>query len=210
VHDAALADLQAKACADAESVCGPGRADLSGCWGYKAYKLKYSIHLVHPDRFFLNHEAAVPMPAIAKSLGADPAVYNRNQLFKFPSQTKRGDPRVQKIITGYFNEHILTAFFDVGATQVTLEDTPPPAPGATRRKVAKTAKAAGAAKAPLAPWINQEAPILDDWAMSSPALDTLRLNRHSTEPQHRLSRGIRYMFMGWARHRVISFDNYLQ
>ncbi len=31
VHDAALADLQAKACADAESVCGPGRAVLSGC-----------------------------------------------------------------------------------------------------------------------------------------------------------------------------------
>jgi hypothetical protein len=30
VHDAALADLQAKACADAESVCGPGRAVLSG------------------------------------------------------------------------------------------------------------------------------------------------------------------------------------
>ncbi len=29
VHDAALADLQAKACADAESVCGPGRAVLS-------------------------------------------------------------------------------------------------------------------------------------------------------------------------------------
>jgi hypothetical protein len=29
VHDAALADLQAKACADAESMCRPGRAVLS-------------------------------------------------------------------------------------------------------------------------------------------------------------------------------------
>ena len=29
VHDAALADLQAKACFDAESGCGPGRAVLS-------------------------------------------------------------------------------------------------------------------------------------------------------------------------------------
>jgi hypothetical protein len=32
-HDAALSDLQVKGCADAGSVCGPGRAIFSGCWG---------------------------------------------------------------------------------------------------------------------------------------------------------------------------------
>ncbi len=46
--------------------------------------------------------------------------------------------------------------------------------------------------------------------MSSPALETLRLVRHSTEPPYRLSRGICYMLMGWTRHRDISFDDYLQ
>jgi len=78
VHDAALAGLQAKACADAERVCGPGRAVLSDSWGVKGPKVKYNIHLVRPDRFFINQAAAVPMSAIAKSLGADPNVYGRN------------------------------------------------------------------------------------------------------------------------------------
>ncbi len=92
VHAVALADLQAKACADVESVCGPGRAVLSGCWGHKDDKVKFLIHLVRLDRYFTNHETALPMPAIAKSLGADPTVYNRNQLFKFPNQSKRNGP----------------------------------------------------------------------------------------------------------------------
>jgi hypothetical protein len=46
--------------------------------------------------------------------------------------------------------------------------------------------------------------------MSSPALETLRLVRHNTEPPNRLSRGIRYMLMGWALHLDINFDDYLQ
>ncbi len=95
MHDAALAELQAKACADADSVGEPGRAVLSGCWGHKADKVKYSINLVRPYRYFLNHEASMPMPVITKSLGTDPFVYSRNQIFKFPNQSKRGDPRVQ-------------------------------------------------------------------------------------------------------------------
>ena len=147
MHDAALADLQAKACADAESVCGPGRAVLSGCWGRKADKVKYSIHLVRPDRFFANQEAAKPMRGGASSLGADEAPYGRNQLFKLPNQSKRDDPRVQTLITGELKEHILTAFFDTQATEMTLERTPP-APGAIH---SKAAKAAALVKAPLAP-----------------------------------------------------------
>ncbi len=103
----------------------------------------------------------------------------------------------------------MTAIFDTQATKMTLERTPP-APGVVSSKAAKAAGTAGTAKAPLAPWTDQEAPIPDDWAMSSPALETLRPVRHSTEPPHRLSRGIRYMLMGWARHRDISFDDYLQ
>jgi len=91
---------------------------------------------------------------------------------------------------------------------MTLERTPP-APGVVRNKATKAAGAAGAAKAPLATWIDQEAPIPDDWAMSSPALETLCLVRHITEPPHRLSRGIRYMLMDWARHRNISLDDFL-
>jgi hypothetical protein len=207
VHDAALSDLQAKACADAVSVCGPGRAVLSGSWGVKHDKVKYSVHLVRPDRYFPNHEASMPMPAIAKSLGADPNVYGRNQLFKLPKQSKLRDSRVQNLITGDIKEHILTAFFDTQASEMTLEDTPPPAPGATRRKAAKAASL----KVPLAPWIDQEAPIPEDWAMSSPALETLRLIRHNTDAGHRLTRTIRYMIMGWCRHRDgVSFDDFLQ
>ena len=78
MHNTALADLQANACTDAESVCRPGRAVLSDSWGVKVPKVKYNIHLVRPDRFFINQAAAVPMSAIAKSLGADPNVYGRN------------------------------------------------------------------------------------------------------------------------------------
>jgi len=163
VHDAALADLQAKACADAESVCGPGRAVLSGSWGVKGAKVKYSIHLVRPDRFFINHAAAVPMSAIAKSLGADPNVYGRNQLFKFPNQSKLRDSRVQNLLNGEFKDHVVTAGFDAGATEMNLR--PPPTPTRIRRNAA----AAAVVRAPLAPWPDQEAPIPDDWAHELPA-----------------------------------------
>jgi hypothetical protein len=99
----------------------------------------------------------------------------------------------------------LTAFFDTQATEIALEYTPPPAPGATRKKAAKPASV----KVPLAPCKDQEAPIPDDWAMSFPTLENLRLIRHSTEPPNRLSRGIRYMLMDRARHRDISLDAFL-
>ncbi len=98
------------------------------------------------------------MPTIAKSLGADLAVYNRNQIFKLSNQSKRGEPRVNSVITGEFKESILTAFFDIQATEMTLEDAHPPAPGATRRMAPK----ATLVKVPLAPWIDQDAPIPDD------------------------------------------------
>jgi hypothetical protein len=42
-HDRALLELQAKAVADAESVCGPGRAVLSGSWGKKSPKNETDI-----------------------------------------------------------------------------------------------------------------------------------------------------------------------
>ena len=77
-------------------MCGPGRAVLSGCGGVKDDKVKYIIHLVRPDRFFANHAAAVPLATIAKSFGADYAVYIRNQIFMLPNQSKRKDPRVEK------------------------------------------------------------------------------------------------------------------
>ena len=89
-------ELHVKAVADAESVCGPGRAVLSGSWGQQkiikdketneviAKKIKYSLHLVRPDRFFRDQAAAMSMRAIAASLGADERPYNRNQTFKLP------------------------------------------------------------------------------------------------------------------------------
>ena len=206
VHDAALAELQAKACTDAESVCGPGRAVLSGSWGLvDGNKVKYSVHLVRPDRYFANHAASLPMVGIVKSFGADHEVYIRNQLLKLPNQSKRNDPRVQKILTGELKDHVVTAFFDDDATEMILE-LPPPAPGAVRRRTA----AARVVKVPLAPWPDQEAPIPDDWAMSSPALETLRLIRHSAEPAHKLPRNTRYMLMGWCRHRGVSLDDFLE
>ena len=56
-------ELHVKAAADAASVFDPGRAVLSGSWGQKFIKdeetnevipkkIKYSLHLVRPDRFF--------------------------------------------------------------------------------------------------------------------------------------------------------------
>ncbi len=89
-----------KAVTDAESVCGPGRAVLSGSWVQKnitddetneviATKIKYCLHLVRPDRFFRDHAADLPMRAIAASLGIDERPYNRNQAFKLTRQSKK-------------------------------------------------------------------------------------------------------------------------
>ena len=89
-HDRALLELQVKVVADAESVCGPGRAVLSVSRGKKDGKIKYSLHLVRPDRFFRDHAADLAMPRIAASFfGADTRVCNRNQHFKMPWQTKK-------------------------------------------------------------------------------------------------------------------------
>jgi hypothetical protein len=142
------------------------------------------------------------MITIAKSFGANATVNAHNQLLNRPKQSKR---RAQNLITVDFKEHIVTVFFDVGATEMTIKDAPPPAPGATRRKAAKAASV----KVPLAPWIDQETPIPYDWTMSSPALETLRLIRHNTDAAYRLPRTIRYMLMGWCRHRDISLDDFL-
>ena len=106
--------------------------------------------------------------AIAKSLGESPNVYGRNQLFKFPNQSKLRAFRVQNLLNGEFTDHVVTAWFDVGATKITLRL--PPTPDIVLRKAAN----AGGAKVPLAPWPDQEAPIPGDWAMSSLPLETLR------------------------------------
>jgi hypothetical protein len=57
-HERAFDELQAKGVADAESICGPGRAVLSCSWGKKAKNIKYNLHVVRPDRFFPDHAAA--------------------------------------------------------------------------------------------------------------------------------------------------------
>ena len=46
--------------------------------------------------------------------------------------------------------------------------------------------------------------------MSSPPLKTLFLTRHSLDPAHRLLRNIRYMLMGWCRHRGVSLKDLLE
>ena len=88
------------------------------------------------------------MRGVASSLSADEAPYGRNHLFKLSFQSKRGDPRVQTLITGELKEHILTTFFDSQATEMALAYIPHPVPGDTRRKEAK----ATSVKVPLAPW----------------------------------------------------------
>ena len=45
-HERAFKQLHAKCIADAESICGPGRAVLSGSWGKKNNFVRYSLHLV--------------------------------------------------------------------------------------------------------------------------------------------------------------------
>ena len=62
--------------------------------------IKYSLHLVRPDRFFVDHADALHMPTITKGLSADLNVYERNQLMKFPNQSKFMDDRVQSLISG--------------------------------------------------------------------------------------------------------------
>jgi hypothetical protein len=73
------------------------------------------------------------MPIIAKSLDVDPQVYIRNQHFKLPRQTKKGDTRVQNIITCDFMEHVLTTTLDPDATELSL-DIPIPAVTAARTR----------------------------------------------------------------------------
>ena len=135
-HQRAFEELQAKAVADAERLCGPGRAVLSGSWGKKEDYIRYSLHLVRPDRYFPDLAATIHMPALAKSVGADHSTYTNNQLLKLPGQSKRKDPRVQAVITGELQEHIVTAFFDENARSMNLEalteaasgSAPPPRP----------------------------------------------------------------------------------
>ena len=204
--DAQLQLLQAKAVADAEMICGPGIAALSGGWGeYKNNTIKYSIHIVRPDRYFANHAAALAMPAIAASVGADPNVYSRNQLFKFPGQSKKGDSRLQRLITGDLSQHILTAAFEEGATELKL-DIPVPL---VARAAPRARKPAGEQKScGLGPWKDQNMPIPDNWAMTSPPLETLRLIRHSTERPHRIPRKLRHAIMCWAQHKGITLHEW--
>ena len=168
--------------------------------------VKYSVHLVHPDRYIANHVASLPMVGIAKSFGAgaNKEVYILNQLLKLPNQSKRDDPRVQRLLTGEINHHVVTTFLDDDATEMIIELSPP-APGAVRRKTA----AAGVITVSLALWPDQDAPIPDDWVMSSPALETLHLIRYNPEPAHSLPQSTRHMLMGWCRHRGVSLELFL-
>jgi len=74
----------------------------------------------------------------------------------FPDQSKLRDSRVQNLLNIEFKDHVVTAGFDFGATEMTLRL--PPTPARIRRNAAK----AGGAKVPLAPWPDQEALIPDD------------------------------------------------
>jgi len=46
--------------------------------------------------------------------------------------------------------------------------------------------------------------------MSSPALETLHLIRHNTDPAHRLPCNTSYMLMGWCRRRGFNLEDYLE
>ena len=202
-HDRVFKDMIDKAVADVESVCGPGIAVLSGSWGVDGDNIKYSLHLVRPDRYFANHAAALAMPAIASSIGADPGVYSRNQSFKLPNQSKYGVQRVQRLITGELRQHVLTTAFEEDASELKLA-VPHPRPMRVR-----TSKSTARQPAPLAPW-HEPFDIPDNWAMTSEPLTTLGLIRHSPKPPHRLSRALRFVVMGWARHRGVAFEDYLK
>ena len=208
-HDRVLLELQAKVVADAESVCGPGRAVLSGSWGKKDGKIKYSLHVIRPDRFFRDHAAALAMPTIAARLGADSEVYNRNQHFKLPWQTKVDDTRVQNLITGAFVDHLVTAGFDADAVELNL---PIPVPKPRKEPRGKKAKTdASPAPSSIAPWPvgeGQTPPLVpDNWAMTAPPLETLALVRHSRERP--IPRNARYMIMGWCWHRHLRLEDFL-
>jgi hypothetical protein len=207
-HQRAIVELQAKAIADAERLCGPGHAVLSGSWAKKGDHIRYSLHLVRPDRYFPDHSAMLNMPVIAKSIGADPNVYKRNQLMKLPVQSKLKDDRIQGIISGELREHIVTAFFAENAAPVHMEvqsaaavvAAPPPR---ARSELSATRRAAA-----LGPWDDTAPDISDNSAMTSPPLETLFLIRHTTEAPHRLPRAVRYMVMGWCRARGVAEEAY--
>ena len=199
-------ELLSKAVADAERVCGPGHAVLSGSYGMYKGGIKYSVHIVRPDRYFTNHAAALPVSAAAKALGADPSVYSRNQGFKFPNQSKLRDSRVQGIITGSLEQHVLTAAFDEGATELVMEIQAPP-PGIVRSRAAT--RKTGHHSTPLAPW-HETIDIPMNWAMTSCPLQTLGLIRHHPVAPHRLPRAVRFLVMGWAHHRGVLLEDFLR
>lgn len=209
-HQARFRELQAKAVADAESVCGPGIAVLSGSWGHYQGQIKYSVHVVRPDRYLLNHQATLPMRVIVASLGADTNVYGKNQKFKLPNQSKPGDRRIQYIISGRPEQHVLTAAFDEGATELKLEVPDSAVQHVVRTRTSELVRSKGARKTvPLQAWPDP-VDFPADWAMSSPPLETLNLIRHKPDPPHRIPRNVRYgVIMGWARHRGIAFEDFM-
>ncbi len=112
---------------------------------------------------------------------------------------------MHNILSGEFKGYIVTAPFDDDTTEITLQLLPPVL-GALWRKVT----AAVLLKVPLAPWLDQESSKPDDWAMSSPALDTLYLIHHSLKSAHKLLRNTRCMFTGRCRHWGISLEDILK
>jgi hypothetical protein len=147
------------------------------------------------------------MPTIATALGADPSVYTRNQHFKLPRQSKKGDTRVQNIITGDFMEHVLTYSFDSDATELSLDIPVPPVVAAPTRSPRAPKPVNFVA---LAPWPTSPDTLLvpDNWAMTSCPRKTLALIRHTKEPPFRIPRGTRYMIMGWCRHRGLELEDF--
>ncbi len=134
---------------------------------------------MRPNRYLPDHAAALHMPVIAKSVGADPHVYGRNQLFKLPNQKKIRDLRVQAFISGELTTHIVTAYFDKDATPLHLSAPNDAFPLVERRRSPATASAAagtaaGAADAApspaLGPWTASPPNMPKNWDMTSPAL----------------------------------------
>ena len=156
-HERDFKRLHEKGLADAENICGPGRAVMSGSWGHKGDNVKYSLHVVRPDTFFLDHGAALAMRAIAARLEADGVVYNQNQIFKLPNQSKLRDGRVHRLITGKFQADVSIAIFDEDAIEPTLDIPPPPPSPHGGRAIAVAEHRA----VPLAPWPNPREPVPD-------------------------------------------------
>jgi len=77
-HLRALEELQKKVVADAELLCGHGHAVFFGSWGVKENYMRYSLHMVRPDRYFHDQVATIHMSSLAKRIGADPSIYKVN------------------------------------------------------------------------------------------------------------------------------------